>query len=401
MGFLARIFGLDKETWPPPPHDDYWFKEIGPQTTAGARVNADTAMRVSAVYGCVRVLAETLASLPLLVYERMDNGGKKRVQNHPLYELLHDQPNEWQTSFEWREMMMGHLALRGNAYSEIVPGRRGFVDQLIPRHPDRVRLIREAAGKFHYEVLLDDGTWVKKWPGDILHLRGLSSDGYMGLSPIGVAREAIGLSMVAEEFGCRFFSNGVRPSGVLHTEGTLKKDVQERLRKNWQETYGGAGNAHRVAVLEAGLKWQQMGMSNEDSQFLELRNFQVEDIARIFRVPVVLLQHADKSSTYASAEQFFLSFVVHTMRPWLVRWEQRLGQDLILAPGKYFVEFLIDGLLRGDSSARAAFYNAGVNGGWLTRNEVRQMENKNPIDGLDTPLEPQNMGKVGGKETAK
>lgn len=359
-------------------------------TSSGQNVTPDTALQVSAVYACVRVLAETLAALPLVVYERTEKAGKNRAFNHPRYRLLHDRPNQWQTSFEFREMMMGHILLRGNAYAEIVQPVYGEVTDLIPLHPDRVTVYL-SNGKRHYWYQPQTGSG--RWIDNMFHLCGFSTDGLIGVNPIQLHRESIGLAMATEEHGARLFSNGAKMGGILMYPGKFKSaDTGRAVAGSFDEASSGA-NAHKTVLLEEGMKWQQITMNSEDAQFLETRNYQVEDIARIFRVPPVLIGYSDKASTYASAEQFFLSFVTHTMTPWFVRWEQAIQRDLINEGDQltYFAEFLINGLLRGDSQARSEFYTKMFNIGAYSQNDIRAKENENPIEGGDKYFVPLNM----------
>jgi HK97 family phage portal protein len=359
---------------------------------SGVSVTPDSAMRVSAVYACVRVLAESVAQLPLIVYEKR---GEKRVRakDYPLYSLLHDAPNEFQTSFEFREMMQGHLALRGNAYARIVRNRAaGGIVELLPLHPDSVQL-EEDNYKIQYKVQLKNGQTETLQKDQVFHLKGLSSDGFTGMSPITMAREAIGLAIATERYGAQLYGNGAKPGGILkHPQKFSSKEVQERVRDSW-DAFTSGDNAGKTAVLEEGMDWVKVGMTAEDSQFLEGRRFQVSEIARIFRVPTMLLQHDDKTSTYASAEQFMLSFVTHTMTPWLVRWEQSIRLQLMSEDERerYFSEFLMDGLLRGDTKSRYEAYGKAITDGWMNRNEARVKENLDPVDGLEEFLRQANM----------
>jgi len=351
-------------------------------------------MRASAVYACVKVLAETIASLPLIVYRRLPNGGKERALEHPQYRLLHDQPNGWQTSFEWREMTQGHVTLRGMAYSEIIPGPRGAVEELIPLHPDRVEPKRLENGSLIYIHRPENGKERRLTQEEVFVLRGLSSDGIKGLSPIEHARESIGLSLATEGYGARFFQNDARPGGVLESPNKLDESAYKNLKTSWAEAYSGVANSHKPAILEQGLTWKQMGMTSEDAQFLETRKFQLSEIARIFRVPPHMIGDLERS-TNNNIEHQSIEFVVHTIRPWLVRWEQAITRDLLIGAGEYFAEFLVDGLLRGDFKTRSEGYASAVTTGWMTPNEVREKENLNPIEGGDELMKPLNMAPGG------
>ena len=370
----------------------------GPMTSTGIRVNADNAMRLTAVYSAVRILAETIATLPLIVYRRTDNDGKERATDYFLYPLLHDQPNEEQTSVEFREMLQGHLALRGNAYAQI-DRKMGRPARLVPLHPDRVEVRREK-GELVYKVNPANGPAyiLRRSAGEIMHLRGLSSDGVTGLNPIELFREAMGLGLAYEEYSGRLFSNGANINGVLETPQAMSDEALKRFRKLWQESYGGVGNAGKTAILEQGMKWQAIGIAPKDAEFIVSRKFQVTEIARIFRVPPHMLADLERS-TFSNIEHQSLEFVRDTIRPWLVRWEQALTRDLIPPEDRneYFVEFLIEGLLRGDFKTRYDAYAIGRNNGWLSANDIRRMENMNPLppEQGDVYLIPLNMVPAG------
>ncbi|MCP4304729.1 MAG: phage portal protein [bacterium] len=390
----------------PGPTDDFWYGNPGTVTASGVRVTEDSAMTTSVVYACVKVLAESVAQLPLPLYER-DGDARMRVPDHPLYEILHDRPNGWQTAFEYREMMQGHLALRGNAYAIKDVNRRGEVEQLIPLHPGRVTPERMDSGRIRYAVR-DPETTVRAGSTDhyaqdeIHHLRGLSSDGLVGLSPIGQARESVGMALAAQEYGARFFQNDAQPRGIIEHPGAFKDEpALNRFKAGWQEAQSGV-NRHKTAILEYGLKYHEVGMSNQDAQFLETRSFQVEDLARMFRMMLHMIGHTEKATTWGTGiEQLTIAFVVYTLGPWLVRWEQAISRDLITRPERYYAEFLTDGLLRGDTTARHEAHGSAIDHGWKTRNEVRRAENLNPLDGLDEPLQPLNMTPAGADtETA-
>ncbi len=368
-----------------------WFSGGG-QAASGVTVNENTALQSTAVFACVRILAETIASLPLPVYRRLQGGGKERAADHYLYPLLHDQPNPEMTSFEFRETLMGHLALWGNAYAEIERDGAGRVRALWPLRPDRMQIRRDAHG-LRYEYTLPDGLIAVLRQRNIMHIRGLSGNAIVGYYPIRLAREAIGLALATEEFGARFFGSGSRPGGVLEHPGKLSDEAAKRLRQSWEDVHSGLSGAHRVAILEEGIKWHQIGIPPEDAQFIDTRKFQIAEIARIFRVPLHLLDEHDKAATYASVEQFALQFVIHTIRPWLVRWEQAFKRDLFLPQerDRYFAEFLVEGLLRGDIESRYRAYATARQWGWMSANDILELENRNPIPNGNVYLIPLNM----------
>lgn len=345
-------------------------------TTSGKAVNERTAMQTSAVYACVRILAESVAGLPLHVYERTANGSKSTKPSHPLYWLLHDEPNREMTSFVFRETLMSHLLLWGNAYAQINRDGRGFPIALYPLLPDRMAVDRNESGELVYTYQSDKGQ-VKLRRENVLHIPGLGFDGLIGYSPIAMAKNAVGLALATEDYGATFFANGANPGGVLEHPGVIKPEQADRLRESWQSQFGGA-NAHKVAVLEEGLKFHQMSIPPEQAQFLETRKFQINEIARIFRVPPHMVGDLEKSS-FSNIEQQSLEFVKYTLDPWVVRWEQSLQQALILPSEKatIFIKFNLDGLLRGDYQSRMQGYSTGIQNGFMSVNDVRGLEDMN------------------------
>ena len=344
---------------------------------SGKSVNPQSSIQVSAVYACVRVIAETIASLPLAIYEETDSGSRKAT-DHPLYRLLHDEPNEEMTSFIMRETMMAHLLLWGNSYSQIIrTGKNGIVS-LYPLLPDHMDVDRNTAGKLVYTYTTKDGVQVKLDPSEVLHVPGLGFDGIVGYSPIALERNAIGLGIAAEEYGSRFFQNGARPSGILTHPNTIKDPG--RLRASWNAAYGGSSNGSKVAILEENMHFTPISMPNNEAQFLETRKFQVEEICRIFRVPPHLIGNLDRS-TFSNIEHQSIDFAVHTIRPWLVRIEQAMNKALFTdsEKGHFYVQFNIDGLMRGDYKSRMEGYAIGRQNGWMSANDIRALENMNPI----------------------
>lgn len=360
----------------------------GPTTATGRSVSASTAMKASAVFACVRVRAETVASLPWVVYRRLSGGGKERDPSHPLYELLHDQPNPEQTAIEFRENLIGHLDLWGNAYAEIDWDARGRVRALYPLRPDRVTE-EERDGQVYYVVTLPDGERKGLPAWRVWHTRG-----FMSLSIIGQAREAIGLALAGEEYGARFFGNDSRPGGVLKSPKVLTKEAAKNLKESWEAAHSGLENRHRVAVLEEGVEWQQIGIAPEDAQYLELRQFQVVDIARFFRVPPHKIASLERA-TFSNIEHQSIEFVVDCIRPICVRLEQSARRCLLTTEERptWIAEHVIDGLLRGDTASRYQAYAIGRQWGWLSADDIRELENQNPLpDGQgQSYLVPMNM----------
>lgn len=344
---------------------------------SGVSVNETSAMKYSAVYSAVRLISETIASLPCIVYERLDSGGKTRAPKHPFFKMLHDAPNTEQTSFTYWEQVMINLLLWGNAYSEIQFDGAGRPVALWPLLPDRTKPIRAPDQSLQYETVLPEGKMVRLPSYSVLHIAGLGFDGLVGKSPIQMTKEAIGLGLATEQFGASFFGNGAKPGGVIEYPGKMSETGRKNLRESWELMHKGLGKQHRVAILEEGAKYQALAVPPNDAQFLETRKFQVTEIARIFRVPPHMLGDLERA-TWANVEQESISFVVNTIRPWLVRIEKALGFKLFDDP-KYFVEFLVDGLLRGDTKSRYEAYAIGRQWGWLSADDVRGLENMNPL----------------------
>ena len=354
-------------------------------STSGKRVNERTAMQMTAVYSCVRILSEAIAGLPLHVYKYNETGGKEKAVDHPLYFLLHDEPNPEMTSFVFRETLMTHLLLWGNAYAQIIRNGKGEVVSLYPLMPDRMTVNRDTKGQLYYEyqVSNDDAPTVKGStvilkPSDVLHIPGLGFDGLVGYSPIAMAKNAIGMAIACEEYGAKFFANGANPSGVLEHPGTLKDPA--KVRDSWNAAFGGSSNSHKVAVLEEGLKYTPISISPNEAQFLETRKFQIDEIARIFRVPPHMVGDLEKSS-FSNIEQQSLEFVKYTLDPWVSRWEQAIARSLFSQTEKttYFIKFNVDGLLRGDYQSRMQGYSIGRNAGWMSANDIRELENLDRI----------------------
>ena len=372
-------------------------------STAGKNVTERSAMQMTAVYSCVRVLSEAVAGLPLHLYKYTQNGGKEKSINHPLYFLLHDEPNPEMTSFVFRETLMTHLLLWGNAYAQIIRNGKGEVVALYPLMPNKMTVDRDENGRLYYKYYRgnDEAIRCKEYevilsPYDVLHVPGLGFDGLVGYSPIAMAKNAIGLAMATEEYGAKFFANGAAPSGVLEHPGTLKNP--DKVRESWNATFGGSHNANKVAVLEEGMKYTPISISPEQAQFLETRKFQINEIARIFRVPPHMVGDLEKSS-FSNIEQQSLEFVKYTLEPWLVRWEQSMVRSLLSPSEKseYFIKFNVDGLLRGDYASRMSGYATARQNGWMSANDIRELENLDRIpaeEGGDLYLINGNMTKL-------
>ena len=383
---LPSIFGIrgarDK------PQDSYSGSALSflfGRTTSGKAVNERTAMQTTAVYPCVRILAEAVASLPLHIYRYSDTS-KERVPEHPLYTILHDEPNVDMTSFVFRETMMSHLLVYGNAYSQIIRDGAGRVLGLYPLLPDKMEVDRLENGElvYYYSRYSEENPNFRDMgrialrQQDVLHIPGLGFDGLVGYSPIAMAKNAVGMTLACEEYGASFFANGANPGGVLEHPGVLKDPG--KVRESWNSVYRGSGNAHKIAVLEEGMKYQQIGIPPEEAQFLETRKFQINEIARLYRIPPHMVGDLEKSS-FSNIEQQSLEFVKYTLDPWVIRWEQSLQKALLLPEEKkeYFIKLNVDGLLRGDYQSRMSGYATARQNGWMSANDIRELEDLNPI----------------------
>lgn len=354
-------------------------------SSAGKLVTERSAMQMTAVYACVRILAESIAGIPLHLYQYNSKGGKEKAAEHPLFFLLHDEPNPEMTSFVFRETLMTHLLLWGNAYAQIIRNGRGEVTAIYPLMPNRMKVNGDENGRLYYEYTRygdeagkRDCETVKLSPIEVLHIPGLGFDGLVGYSPIAMAKNAIGMSMACEEFGAKFFANGAAPGGVLEHPGILKDPA--RVRESWNATFGGSGNANKVAVLEEGMKYTPISISPNEAQFLETRKFQIDEIARIFRIPPHMIGDLDRSS-FSNIEQQSLEFVKYTVGPWVSRWEQSLARCLLSVSerGRYLIKFNLDGLLRGDYESRMNGYATARQNGWMSANDIRELENMDRI----------------------
>jgi len=368
----------------------------GGVSSSGIIVNPQNAMQSAAVYSCVKVLAESVGVLPLCVYTKGPNGAKTPNEKHPLWEILHEQPNDYQSSVEFLETMMLHLTLRGNAYAYVNRARSGRVVELIPLHPDMVMVTMNGQNVVEYRAGTEQGGQRTMDRSEILHIKGLSMNGWLGISPIAYARESIGLALATEKFGGQLFRNGAKPGGVLEVPELLSDQAYTRLKASFDSASSGE-NAHKTAILEQGAKFSKIGLAPDDAQFLDTRKYQRAEIAGIFRVPAHLINDLEHA-TFSNIENMSLDFVKFSLMPWLSRIEKAMRRDLFSAEDKatQSLRFNIASLLRGDAASRAAYYAGGITNGWLVRNEARAMESElgialNPLDGLDTPLMPLNM----------
>ena len=382
MGIFSGLFKSRDKPTDSTAGSRYTFYMGG--STSGKAVTERSAMQMTAVYSCVRILAEAIAGLPLHVYRYNSDGGKEKAIDHSLYLILHDEPNPEMSSFVFRETLMTHLLLWGNAYAQIIRNSKGEVMALYPLMPNKMSVDRDENGQLYYQYLrsVDEvggksETVILK-PTDVLHIPGLGFDGLVGYSPIAMAKNAIGLAIATEEYGAKFFANGAAPSGVLEPPGTIKDP--QRVREAWQSQFGGSQNSGKIAVLEEGMKYTPISISPEQAQFLETRKFQINEIARIFRVPPHMVGDLDKSS-FSNIEQQSLEFVKYTLDPWVIRWEQSIMRTLLTPEEKksYFVKFNLEGLLRGDYQSRMNGYATARQNGWMSANDIRELENLDRI----------------------
>lgn len=368
------------------------------QSATGVTVTPESSLQSSAVYACTRLLADVVASLPLISYQRQSDGGKSRASNWALSPVLHDMPNPEMSSMDFWSTAVGHMCLWGNAYAEIDTNQAGDVSAVWPLRPDRTMPRRNRNTKLiEYVIQLPSETVVL--PAErVMHIRAFGTSGLMGLSPIQLAKESIGLAMATEEFGARYFGNGATPGVVLKHPGVMSQDAYDRLKESWRTQHEGLTNAQRTAILEEGVTIEKIGIPPNDSQFLETRKFQIIDIARMFHIPPHMIGDLEHGASYASIEQMSLDFVIYTLRPWLVRLEKGIFRSLLTPTERkqYFVEFLVDGLLRGDLASRYAAYAVGRQWGWLSVNDIRSRENMNPIEGGDQFMVPLNMSNASG-----
>ena len=383
MGILSGLFHSRDKPTNATSGSSYRFFLGG--STSGKTVTERSAMQMTAVYSCVRILAEAIAGLPLHLYTYKEDGGKEKAIGHPLYLLLHDEPNPEMSSFVFRETLMTHLLLWGNAYAQIIRNGKGEVVALYPLMPNRMTVDRDSSGQLFYSYQMNNsdaptmktGTVILK-PSDVLHIPGLGFDGLVGYSPIAIAKNAIGLAIATEEYGAKFFANGATPGGLLEYPGTVKDP--DRVRESWNKGFSGSQNAGKVAILEEGMKYTPISIAPEQAQFLETRKFQINEIARIFRVPPHMVGDLEKSS-FSNIEQQSLEFVKYTLDPWVVRWEQSLSRALFTPEEKkkYFFKFNVEGLLRGDYQSRMNGYATARQNGWMSANDIRELENLDRI----------------------
>jgi len=364
-----------------PAFDTYYSSLAAAAESAGVSVTTESAESISAVYACVAAISETVGSLPLNLYEKTETG-REKATGEPLYRLLHDAPNDYQTALEFREQLQRHLLLRGNGYAEIVRDGAGRPEALLPLHPDRVTILKTAKGKLLYDVV-DDGGNTKRLLGDeVLHIRYHSDDGIIGRSPIQVARDTIGLALAERTHGAKMFEQGTKLSGVIEMPPGTTKEQAAQIRDSWASGQAGVGNHGKTAVLPQGGQFKTVSMTLEDADWIAARRMSVVETARLFRVPPVMIGDME-AANYSNVVELARFFVTNTLRRHLVAWEQAINRVLINDPARFFVEHNVEGLLRGDSLTRAQFYERAITDGWMLRSEARRLENLPTIKGVD------------------
>lgn len=386
MGLLQEwMGGLTASSSKPHPHDPFWYLPVGARSSTGLDVTPTTALEVATVLACVRVLSNTLGVVPLMVFERMRDGGKRQAPEHPLYDLLHDQPNAWQTAFEFRSMMMVMALLWGNFYAEIKPGQRGAVDELLPLHPDYVDVEQDENNRIAYRYRHPRQQERVLTQERVLHLRGISLDGVVGLNTVWLTREVLGLAMAQQQYGALLFKNGANPGLLLKHPGQLGDQARKNLLESFGEKYAGLGNAHRWLLLEEGMQAEKASFSAQEAQWSDARVFQAVEICRVFGVPPHKAGILDRA-TWNNIQSEQISYVQDGVLPWTVRIEQVVRRDLLIARERYFAEHVLEGLLRADALTRARYYSIMASIDAMTPNEIRARENLNPLNDGDRPL---------------
>lgn len=408
MSWFSNLFGgsavsdAEAPRRPPAPDDDYWYERVGTTSAAGIKVTPALALKASAVYACIKILAETIASLSLEMSQRTAAGWEE-APNHPIAEVLGYQPNSWQTAVEFWEFMVLHAAMEGEAFAEIVPGPRGAVDQLIPLHPLRVKQIRLPNYRIGFDVTDEDGRSRRLTQDEVFRLPGLSADGLNGIRAIDLAADAIGLGMAADTYASKLFANGINFGFALVSPKKMGEEAQKNLIQALMRRFAGAGNAHRPIILQDGVKPEKMmGQTASEAQLLEARKWQIAEVARFWRIPLHML-NIDDSTNRSTVEEQSLNFVKYTLRPWCKRIEQAIRRDLIIAKSAYRAKFNLEDLQRGNAKDSAEYFakalGSGGTRGWLTQNEVRKILGLNSLPGgddLPMPTSPAGQPSGGG-----
>jgi len=379
-----------------------WLSEaLGAMPTlSGESISPDKALTLSSYYAAIRAVSEDVGKLPLILYRRLERG-KSRATKHPVYRLIHDEPNREMSSMTLRETLTLHAIGWGGGFAEIVRSN-GRPVALWPLDPKRVRIDRDSTKQVIYRVQPAEGGEVVLPARDVLHIHGLGFDGLTGYSVAKLARESIGLGLALEKSGAALFGNGSLPGGVLEHPGPkgLSANAMANMREGWEKIHKGTEKSHRIAILQEGTKYQSIAVPNKDAQWIEARKFMVCELARWLRIPPHKLGDLERA-TFSNIEQQSIEYVTDCLMPWLKRWEHEIARKLLPKNGSLFAEHLVDGLLRGDTPGRFSAYQVAINSGWMSRNEARALENLNPLDGLDEMLKPMNLGPVGGDQATE
>ena len=378
------------------PLSNFWYTPVGEPSTSGITIKPDNAMRVSAVFGCVRLLREVLGSLPFRVYRRTGDRTVEKAPDHPLWEVLHNRPNRWQTPMEWKEMGVAHLLLRGNFYCRQIVNPYGELE-LVPQNPDRVTVEQMTNRSLRYTYRPISGKPETYYQESMFHVRGLSLNGVTGVSVLEFARNAVGAAIAQETYGSSLFRNGGLPTFWISRPKPWAKDgvARKNFREGWRKLHAGPDNAGNPPILEDGMELHELGLTSRDSQWIESRGFGAKEICRFFGVDPVLIAEA-AAGTLGTNEQIWMNFVTSALGPLACRWEQSANRDLVEDPDTYYTKIVMDALLRGDLLSRYQAHNIGIQGGQLLVNEARELEDRNPIEGGDIPRFPLNMQPAGG-----
>ncbi len=393
-GYLAELWGnaLHAEApTTPGPLDNSWYRSAGFVTQSGVIISPESILFANTALACVRVISRSIAALPCKTYRRLPRG-KMEDRANPLWSVLHDKPNDHMTAFEFWQLLMVHVLLWGGFYAEIVSGNGRLVDQLLPMNPSRVRVRKLVTGEIVYEYTEPNGQPKTFLAGSVFHVQGLSVDGVIGLQPAELAREVIGLALSAQGYAANLFKNDARPGGLLTTDQPMQQEARQQMAQSWKNAHAGMGDHHEIAVLSGGLQFKTVSLNARESQMIESRKFQAVEIATFFGVQPHKVGLLDRA-TFSNIEHQSIEFVQDTVTPWLVSIEQRISFSLIApaAQNETFVEFLIEGMLRGDSQTRGEVQNIRILNGSLSPNEARAIENMNPRPGGDDFLSPLNM----------
>jgi HK97 family phage portal protein len=397
MGFFENFKGLwQPKAQTPGPLDDFWYDGYPYAVNAGVRINPTTAMRITAVYACVRLLSENGAAVPCQLFRHIENGGKELAVDHPLYDVLMHAPNHYQTPFEFKQQLIRCASIRGFFYAEIVLDRSGYPQALLPLHPDRVTIEKLPGKRWRYRYIDEDGLERIFMPEELFRVvEYTEEDGFTPISPIKANADTVGVTEAAERYAASYFGNASNPGGALESDLQIDDPTRKSIRESWERAHRGPNNSGKVAVLGSGLKYKPISINPEDAQLLDTREFQLTDICRIFGVPPHLVQQLLRA-TFSNIEHQSLDFSTYTMRPKFRRIEDSIGRDLLLADERktYFAKFDLNDLMAADLKAQAEYSASGIQNGWMTPNEVRKRQGLNALDGLDEPMIPNNLRKL-------